>query len=202
MDVYDIWCDLKPGISDTQFVGKLAPFLNHLKRAGQIESWRLLRCKLGLRPSSFAEWHILIETRELAQLDLAFRSAAAREGETDELHFEANALVTNGYMTLEALHWLVEAGLDALNVDVKGDARAVQRYCGIDVDKVWRNCKLAVQASVWLEKAARQGHAQAQHEFGLAHLRGEARFQDSEEAAKWLRRAAKPRQNGVFDEVM
>jgi hypothetical protein len=37
----------------------------------------------------------MIETRDLAQLDEAFRAAAAREGEVDELHFSANAMVTN-----------------------------------------------------------------------------------------------------------
>jgi len=62
-----------------------------------------------------------------------------------------NTYVTNGYMTPEALELLVEAGLDAMNVDVKGDAEAVQRYCGIDVEKVWRNCRLAKEAGVWLE---------------------------------------------------
>ena len=54
-------------------------------------------------------------------------------------------------MTLEALRLLVERGLDAMNVDVKGDAQAVKQYCGIDVEKVWRNCRIAVQAGVWLE---------------------------------------------------
>jgi pyruvate formate lyase activating enzyme len=62
-----------------------------------------------------------------------------------------NTYVTNGYMTPEALHLLVEAGLDAMNVDVKGDAQAVRRYCGVDVEKVWRNCRLAQEAGVWLE---------------------------------------------------
>jgi pyruvate formate lyase activating enzyme len=62
-----------------------------------------------------------------------------------------NTYVTNGYMTPEALQLLVEAGLDAMNVDIKGDAQAVRRYCGTDVEKVWRNCQLTVQASVWLE---------------------------------------------------
>jgi pyruvate formate lyase activating enzyme len=62
-----------------------------------------------------------------------------------------NTYVTNGYMTPEALHLLVEAGLDAMNVDVKGDAQAVRRYCGVDVEKVWRNCRLAREAGVWLE---------------------------------------------------
>jgi pyruvate formate lyase activating enzyme len=62
-----------------------------------------------------------------------------------------NTYVTNGYMTPQALRMLVEAGLDAMNVDVKGNAEAVKKYCGIDVEKVWRNCRLAVQAGVWLE---------------------------------------------------
>jgi pyruvate formate lyase activating enzyme len=62
-----------------------------------------------------------------------------------------NTYVTNGYMTPEALKLLVEAGLDAMNVDVKGDAQAVQQYCGTDVEKVWRNCRLAIEAGVWLE---------------------------------------------------
>lgn len=62
-----------------------------------------------------------------------------------------NTFVSNGYMTPEALRLLVEAGLSAINVDVKGDAQAVKQYCGIDVEKVWRNCRLAVQAGVWLE---------------------------------------------------
>jgi pyruvate formate lyase activating enzyme len=62
-----------------------------------------------------------------------------------------NTYVTNGYMTPEAVELLVESGLDAVNVDVKGDAEAVRRYCGADVRKVWRNCKLALQAGVWLE---------------------------------------------------
>jgi pyruvate formate lyase activating enzyme len=33
-----------------------------------------------------------------------------------------NTYVTNGYMTAEALDLLIEAGLDAMNVDVKGSA--------------------------------------------------------------------------------
>jgi pyruvate formate lyase activating enzyme len=62
-----------------------------------------------------------------------------------------NTYVTNGYMTPEALEWLVEAGLDALNVDLKGDAEAVRQYCGAHVENVWRNCRLALKAGVWLE---------------------------------------------------
>ena len=63
-----------------------------------------------------------------------------------------NTYVTNGYMTPEALSLLVEAGLDAMNVDVKGDAVGVRHFCkGIDVDKVWEICKLARARRVHLE---------------------------------------------------
>jgi pyruvate formate lyase activating enzyme len=62
-----------------------------------------------------------------------------------------NTFVTNGYMTEMALKLLSEAGLDGMNVDVKGDAEAVRRHCGADVEVVWRNCRLARELGVWIE---------------------------------------------------
>jgi len=63
-----------------------------------------------------------------------------------------NTYVTNGYMTTQALDLLVEAGLDAMNVDIKGSGRAVKKHCkGIDVEKVWRNCRRAKDRGVHLE---------------------------------------------------
>jgi pyruvate formate lyase activating enzyme len=63
-----------------------------------------------------------------------------------------NTFVTNGYMTPEVLLLLIEAGLDAMNVDIKGDAVAVKRFCkGVDVEKVWAACKLARSRGVHLE---------------------------------------------------
>jgi pyruvate formate lyase activating enzyme len=63
-----------------------------------------------------------------------------------------NTYVTNGYITPEALALLVDAGLDAMNVDVKGDAIAVRKYCkGIDVHKVWDACRLARSQGVHVE---------------------------------------------------
>jgi pyruvate formate lyase activating enzyme len=39
-----------------------------------------------------------------------------------------------------------------MNVDIKGDAEAVRRYCrGIDVEKVWRNCRQTKERGVHLE---------------------------------------------------
>jgi pyruvate formate lyase activating enzyme len=63
-----------------------------------------------------------------------------------------NTYVTNGYITPEALELLIDAGLDAMNVDIKGDAEGVRHYCkGINVDKVWEASKLARQRGVHIE---------------------------------------------------
>lgn len=63
-----------------------------------------------------------------------------------------NTYVTNGYMTLEALNLLIGAGLDAMNVDIKGSAKTVRHYCkGIDVEKVWQICKAALANGIHLE---------------------------------------------------
>jgi pyruvate formate lyase activating enzyme len=63
-----------------------------------------------------------------------------------------NTYITNGYMTTQALERLIAAGLDAMNADVKGDAEAVRKYCGgVDVEKVWRNCRDAKERGVHLE---------------------------------------------------
>ncbi len=63
-----------------------------------------------------------------------------------------NTFVTNGYMTPEAQVLLTDAGLDAMNVDVKGDSAAVKRFCkGIDVDKVWSACRRALADGVHVE---------------------------------------------------
>lgn len=62
-----------------------------------------------------------------------------------------NTYVSNGYMTPEVLKDLAENGLDAINIDIKGDADMVQKYCGADVKKVWKNAKQAKELGVHLE---------------------------------------------------
>jgi hypothetical protein len=95
VDVYTIWFDLKPGVQDVAFADALATYLNALKADGRIESWRLLRRKLGLGPRELGEWQASIETRDLTQLDQAFKAAATRAGETERQHFDVNRHATN-----------------------------------------------------------------------------------------------------------
>lgn len=60
--------------------------------------------------------------------------------------------VSNGYMTLEALRMLCEAGLDGLKIDVKGDRDVYAKYCGgVDVEKVWRNAEEARKMGLHVE---------------------------------------------------
>ncbi len=60
--------------------------------------------------------------------------------------------VSNGYMTLEALEALIEAGLDGMNVDVKGRQEAYSRYCGgAKVDGVWEVASHARKRGVHIE---------------------------------------------------
>ncbi|MGD1994547.1 MAG: AmmeMemoRadiSam system radical SAM enzyme [Anaerolineae bacterium] len=62
-----------------------------------------------------------------------------------------NTFVTNGYMTTEALERLAEAGLDAMNVDLKGSEEAVREYCQAEIEPVWRNLSRAQELGIWVE---------------------------------------------------
>jgi len=62
-----------------------------------------------------------------------------------------NTYVTNGYMTKQALELLVAHGLNAMNIDIKGEAETVRRFCTADVDVVWRNAVWAKGQGVWVE---------------------------------------------------
>ncbi|MBD3212261.1 MAG: AmmeMemoRadiSam system radical SAM enzyme [Candidatus Lokiarchaeota archaeon] len=59
--------------------------------------------------------------------------------------------VSNGYMTEDVANDLIDNGLDAINIDIKGDLEMVKRFCGADNDKIWRNAKLFVQNDVHVE---------------------------------------------------
>ncbi len=95
MDVYQISCDLKPGVRDHQFVAALEAYLGALKSSGKIEGWRLLRRKLGLGMVALGEFQILIETRDLAQLDAAFTAVSTRNEPVEGAHHGVNSLVVN-----------------------------------------------------------------------------------------------------------
>jgi hypothetical protein len=93
VDVYELSVDLRAGVRDLDFVAALDAYLGALQREGRIESWRLLRRKLGF--GSGTEFKVLIETRDLAQLDTAFQLVSTRQDPIEGAHHGVNSLVTN-----------------------------------------------------------------------------------------------------------
>jgi hypothetical protein len=100
MDIYHTWCNLKPGIRDAEFGEKVAAYLGHLKEQGLIGGWRLMRRKLGLAPRELGEFHLMIEVKDMAQLDGAFTHVASRRNPVEELHFSVNSMVTDATFAL------------------------------------------------------------------------------------------------------
>ena len=69
--------------------------MGQLKSEGLIESWRLTRRKLGLGPAALGEFHVMIEVKDLRQLDEAFTRVAGRREPIEGFHFGVNALAQN-----------------------------------------------------------------------------------------------------------
>jgi len=60
--------------------------------------------------------------------------------------------VSNGYMTLDVLKALYEAGMDGLKIDIKGNKETYEKYCGgADVEKIWRNSREAKKLGLHVE---------------------------------------------------
>ncbi len=95
MDHYHTWFDLKSGVKDVEFARAMARYMNHLKERDLIEGWRLTRRKLGFGPRDLGEFHIVMETRDLAQLDAAFSTVASRSEPVESVHFDVNSKVQN-----------------------------------------------------------------------------------------------------------
>lgn len=100
MDLYHIWCDLRPGVRDLEFTARLTAYMDHLRGREMIAGWRLTRRKLGLGAPGLGEFHIMIEVRDLAQLDAAFGHVASRAEPVEGVHEGVNSLVQNAVFAL------------------------------------------------------------------------------------------------------
>ena len=100
MDLYHVWFNLRDGVRDTEFSDRVHDYLGHLKENASIAGYRLTRRKLGLGAPGLHEFHIIIEIENLAQLDRAFETVAARSGPAEDLHHAVNSLVTDPVFAL------------------------------------------------------------------------------------------------------
>ena len=101
MDCDHIWCDLQDSRRDLEFAENLAAWMGQLQSEGRIAGWRLTRRKLGLGPPGLGEFHVTIETDDLAQLDRAFAAAATRAGDAEARHSAVFSMVRNPVFSLE-----------------------------------------------------------------------------------------------------
>lgn len=100
MDIYHVYCDTKSGVTDMAFCEGLGRYMAHLQTHGMIAGWRLTRAKLGFGLKGMGDWHIMIEVRDLAQLDAAFRHVASRAEPVEGHHHAVNSLVQNAVFAL------------------------------------------------------------------------------------------------------
>jgi len=95
MNQYHMWCNLRDSRKDLEFAADVRSYLEHLKEKGLIERWTLERRKFGFGPPGLGEFHIVVSTRDLAQLDAAFGLVATRAGDVERLHHPVYAMATD-----------------------------------------------------------------------------------------------------------
>ncbi|MBP5857606.1 hypothetical protein KAJ83_11340 [Marivibrio halodurans] len=100
MDIYQGWFTLKDDVRDVDFADRFTAYMERLKADGAILGWRLMRRKLGLGPDFLHEFHFMVETDGLAQLDEAFRVVSTRAGEHEALHHCVNSCVEQVFFAL------------------------------------------------------------------------------------------------------
>ena len=100
MDVYHIWCNLKNGVADIEFVESARSYLDYLQRNGLIAGYRVTRRKLGLGPHHLPEFHITLECESLVQLDQAFNHVATRVDPVESFHHAVNSKVCDALFAL------------------------------------------------------------------------------------------------------
>ncbi len=71
-----------------------------------------------------------------------------REGRKAGLYLSYNS---NGYLTIEALEKLVDAGLTGINIDFKGCSETYRRFLAADIEVVKRNIKYLASKGVHVE---------------------------------------------------
>jgi hypothetical protein len=100
LDVYHIWCNLKPGVRDLEFVSDVRAYLDRLRQSQQLHAYRITRAKLGLVPPQLREFHITIEFDGLAQLQSAFENVSTRTDPIESLHHAVNSKVQDAFFAL------------------------------------------------------------------------------------------------------
>ena len=93
-DLYTIWADKEGDISDLDWVNGMKQFFEHLISEDRMLTYRITRCKMGFRSiPDMPEFMILMEFRDMGQMETAFRRVARKEGELEDKHRSFNQFV-------------------------------------------------------------------------------------------------------------
>jgi hypothetical protein len=94
-DLYTIWANKEGDISDIDFVENMRGFLQHLVDEDKMLSFRITRCKMGFRSiADMPEWMILMDFKNMAQMDEAFKRVVPQQGELEVKHKSFNQFVS------------------------------------------------------------------------------------------------------------
>ncbi len=72
MNLYHCMMDLKQAAKALTFSIAVDVWMTHLKKAGKINRWRMLRRKLNLASENHGDFLLQFKFRDLPQLDLPF----------------------------------------------------------------------------------------------------------------------------------
>lgn len=93
MNLYHCSIDLRDTSKALAFAGAVEPWMEHLKTAGVIQSWRLCRRKLGFGAPRARDFLLEIEVENMTQLDEAFRFTASSEEGVERLYTTVHQMI-------------------------------------------------------------------------------------------------------------
>lgn len=93
MNLYHCQIDLKQDAKALIFAQALDVWMEHLKAAGVIGSWRLLRRKMNLASDAHRDFLLEIEVENLTQLDQAFRLSGGHDEDVERMHRAVSDLI-------------------------------------------------------------------------------------------------------------
>lgn len=93
MNYYHIWADPVEGTDPKDFAKKMKRFLDQLVEMKRMESYKLMRMKLGFRSMDIPEFHIMMEFKNMQQLDDAMTAVISDEQNIEDAHVRFNQMV-------------------------------------------------------------------------------------------------------------
>ena len=93
MNLYHVMIDLKDDAKALAFAGAVEAWMEHLRAAGVIRDWRLLRRKLNLASDACRDFLLEVEVDDMEQLDRAFRMVGSMSDDVERLYGMVHQMV-------------------------------------------------------------------------------------------------------------